>query len=120
MIKIEKIVFEDKTEINRLDFKGDFEEEILNHIDSYDIKRYAEWELDLIEKSESHEYCDCDRLDDAADKELIDELKKRGLSLSSGLLEDNLSIRFQKIIERINPIYMDSILTELEKTHNIV
>lgn len=75
--KISAIVIDGK-EIKREDFEGDFNKMILENLGDYDIERYAEWNLGMIEEDE----CECNNdIGDHSDADFIIEAKERGMVL---------------------------------------
>lgn len=93
-----------------------FQNEILGNLIPDVVKKYAEWEFDLI----SEDDCDCSDekkdLCDFDDSEIYKELQKRGLftNINFNIISADFIQRFTKIIELENAVVLDSVLSEFE------
>lgn len=69
--------FEREKTYDRDEYRGDFDEFILQEMDDGDIRAYAEEEFEMIRKKD----CPTTYVDDFDTEELIDELKDRGFDV---------------------------------------
>ena len=96
----------------------DFEENILNDLDTSTIEAYAEWNLDLVKEDDIIKQT----IDDFDDDDLLEEVKCRKLSLSllgSSIITEKFMVRFEKIIEAENALILEKTLTEFESKLNL-
>ena len=88
-------VKEEEREYTRETYEADFDYLILENLPRYDVREYAEDELDMIDEDD----CDCEtRIEDLDTDSLIHELKDRGYEvIKCQTLSD--SMRLEKVKE---------------------
>ena len=59
---------------------------ILDDIDTDVLKKYVEYHLDMIDTDD----CECETIDEASERELVDELKNRDFDFADELDDDDL------------------------------
>ena len=102
MLKIRKIELYDTDSsetksFDRFTYDGDFDQLILEHIKNFEIERYAELYLNMIDEDECPEECNCS-VSDYSTFDLLEECKSRGqVLIPCETLTD--TIRAEKLVE---------------------
>jgi hypothetical protein len=86
---------------------------ILDDIDTDVLKKYVEYHLDMIDPAD----CECETVDEAAEWELVDELKSRGFNFEDELDDDDLldEVEARGLGEHIAIQGLDYVDTEILK-----
>jgi|GEM_PF-4018053 len=120
MTQIIKVILKDGSSIHSnffIDGMNDsrFQREILSHLDTWDIEDYAKDYLDLVDEDDVES-----DINDFSDEEITQEAKERNLLFSSEtIIKDNVSDRFQQLLNIVNPLEIDELVTHLEVRYRL-
>lgn len=98
----------------------EYTRDVLDIVPDYDIKHYSEYWLDMIDEDDADEHCDCDRIEDANESDLLNALENLGVKLyGDNIISDDLVYRFINILKVDNPMKIQAIIEQLEKDNNL-
>lgn len=89
----------------------EYASDVLKIVPDCNIKEYAEWDLDMIEEEDADEHCDCDRIEDANESDLLNALENLGVKLhGENIITDDLVYRFINILSVDDPLKIQAII----------
>ena len=113
MKQIDKVIFDDKSELNAED--DNFNNEVLERLDDYYIGEYAKDYLDLVDEDDVES-----DINDFSDSEINFEYQNRNLGvITETLIEDDLLNRFSKLIQVASISDLEELVFNLEVKNNL-
>lgn len=113
MKQIEKVIFDDKSELYAED--DNFNNEVLECLDDHYIEEYAKDCLDLVDENEVES-----DINDFSDIEIKQEYADRCLGvITETLIEDDLLNRFSKLIQVASISDLEELVFNLEVKNNL-
>lgn len=113
MKQIEKVIFDDKSELNAED--DNFNNKVLECLDDYYIEEYAKDYLDLFDEDDVES-----DINDFSDSEINFEYQSRNLGvITETLIEDDLLNRFSKLMQVASISDLEELVFNLEVKNNL-
>jgi hypothetical protein len=74
----------------------------------------------MIDVDDADEHCDCDRIEDANESDLLNALEDLGVKPhGENIITDDLVHRFIRILRVDNPLKIQAIIEQLERENNL-